>query len=105
MRCAQRFDLEIINIMNNDGSLNAAAGAYEGLDRFEARKKLWADIKVIFSWHNDRDDPCCWQDDHIKPSHILAAIASLGLCQGLSTVQSMPAPESCDRECLMWMRS
>ena len=45
--CAlQRFDLEIINIMNNDGSLNAAAGAYEGLDRFDARKKLWANIKV-----------------------------------------------------------
>ena len=43
---AQRFDLEIINIMNNDGSLNAAAGAYEGLDRFDARKMLWADIKV-----------------------------------------------------------
>ena len=42
----QRFDLEIINIMNNDGSLNAAAGAYEGLDRFDARKKLWADIEV-----------------------------------------------------------
>ena len=45
--CAlQRFDLEVINIMNNDGSLNAAAGAYEGLDRFVARKKLWADIEV-----------------------------------------------------------
>ena len=42
----QRFDLEIISIMNNDGSLNAAAGAYEGLDRFDARKKLWADIEV-----------------------------------------------------------
>ena len=42
----QRCGLEIINIMNNDGSLNAAAGAYEGLDRFDARKKLWADIEV-----------------------------------------------------------
>ena len=46
MCAVQRFDLEIINIMNNDGSLNAAAGAYEGLDRFDARKKLWADITV-----------------------------------------------------------
>jgi len=44
--CVQRFDLEIINIMNNDATLNAAAGAYEGLDRFEARKKLWSDMKV-----------------------------------------------------------
>ncbi len=42
----QRCGLEIINIMNNDASLNAAAGAYQGLDRFKARKRLWADMKV-----------------------------------------------------------
>lgn len=42
----QRVGLEIINIMNNDATLNAAAGAYEGLDRFEARKQLWADMKA-----------------------------------------------------------
>ena len=42
----QRFDLEIINIMNNDATLNASAGPYEGLDRFEARKRLWSDMKV-----------------------------------------------------------
>lgn len=30
----KRFDLEIINIMNDDGTLNAAAGPYAGLDRF-----------------------------------------------------------------------
>ena len=27
-----------------DGTLNAAAGPYAGLDRFEARRKLWADM-------------------------------------------------------------
>lgn len=42
----QRFGLEIINIMNNDGSLNANAGDYAGLDRFDARQKLWADMEV-----------------------------------------------------------
>ena len=42
----QRVGLEIINIMNNDASLNASAGAYQGLDRFEARKRLWADMEV-----------------------------------------------------------
>ncbi len=45
----QRCGLEIINIMNNDATLNAAAGAYEGLDRFKARKQLWADMKVRHS--------------------------------------------------------
>lgn len=40
----ERHDLQFINIMNSDASLNAEAGPYEGLDRFEARKKLWADM-------------------------------------------------------------
>lgn len=40
----KKFDLPIINIMNKDGSLNANAGQYDGLDRFEAREKLWADM-------------------------------------------------------------
>jgi hypothetical protein len=38
--------MQIINIMNDDGTLNAAAGGYEGLDRFAARKKLWEDMEV-----------------------------------------------------------
>lgn len=42
----KRFGLEIINIMNDDGTLNANAGAYAGLDRFAARKQLWADMEV-----------------------------------------------------------
>ncbi|KAK9846098.1 hypothetical protein WJX84_007187, partial [Apatococcus fuscideae] len=41
----KRCDLELINIMGDDGSMNANAGPYEGLDRFVARKKLWADMK------------------------------------------------------------
>jgi valyl-tRNA synthetase len=32
--------------MNKDASLNAAAGQYAGLDRFEARKQLWADLEA-----------------------------------------------------------
>ena len=45
----KRCSLEMINIMSDDGSMNAHAGPYEGLDRFEARKKLWADMKVSTS--------------------------------------------------------
>jgi valyl-tRNA synthetase len=40
----KRRGLEIINIMNNDGTLNATAGAYAGQDRFAARKQLWRDM-------------------------------------------------------------
>ncbi len=36
----------IVNILNPDGTLNAAAGPYAGLDRFEARKRVVADLKA-----------------------------------------------------------
>lgn len=41
----KKFDLPIINIMNKDGSLNENAGSYNGLDRFDAREKLWEDME------------------------------------------------------------
>ena len=41
----KKHKLETINIMNLDASLNDKCGAYEGLDRFEAREKLWADME------------------------------------------------------------
>jgi valyl-tRNA synthetase len=43
---AQRHNLPLINIMNRDATLNENAGPYAGLDRFEARKKLWADMEA-----------------------------------------------------------
>jgi len=42
----KRVGLPIINIMNKDGSLNAKAGDYAGMDRFDVRKKLWADMEA-----------------------------------------------------------
>jgi len=35
-----RHDLEQINILNTDGTLNANAGKFKGMDRYEARKQL-----------------------------------------------------------------
>ncbi|ARQ07333.1 valine--tRNA ligase [Macrococcoides canis] len=40
-----RHNLERINVMNTDGSINALGGKYEGMDRFECRKQLIADLK------------------------------------------------------------
>ncbi|VAW32070.1 Valyl-tRNA synthetase [hydrothermal vent metagenome] len=42
----QRHKLPIINIMNKDATLNENAGDYVGMDRFECRKKLWADMET-----------------------------------------------------------
>lgn len=40
----QKHNLPIVNIMTRKASLNENAGPYAGLDRFEARKKLWEDM-------------------------------------------------------------
>ncbi|WP_191980634.1 valine--tRNA ligase [Loigolactobacillus backii] len=40
-----RHDLKRINTMNEDASMNENAGKYEGMDRFEARKAMVADLK------------------------------------------------------------
>jgi valyl-tRNA synthetase len=42
----RRHDLEQINIMNLDGTLNENAGKYKGLDRFEGRKQLLKDLEA-----------------------------------------------------------
>ncbi len=41
---AQRHDLPALNIMNGDGTMNELSG-YEGLDRFECRKKIVEDLE------------------------------------------------------------
>lgn len=40
-----RHNLEVIKIMNDDGSMNENAGAYQGLDRVEARKRICEDLQ------------------------------------------------------------
>lgn len=40
----KRNHLQEINILNDDGTLNKNAGPYQGLDRFEARKKILIDM-------------------------------------------------------------
>ncbi len=42
----QRHGLPIINVMNKDATLNGEAGPYAGMERFAARKKLWADMSA-----------------------------------------------------------
>jgi valyl-tRNA synthetase len=42
----RRHQLPIINVMNKDATMNAEAGPYQGLDRFECRQKLWADMEA-----------------------------------------------------------
>ena len=42
----QRYNLESIDIFNNDGTLSPAAGLYVGMDRFEVRQQIEADLQA-----------------------------------------------------------
>ena len=44
---AQRHNLEAINVMTGEGTMNEAAGPYAGLDRFACRKKIVADLEEL----------------------------------------------------------
>ena len=55
----KRHNLEEINIMNDDATINAMGGKYAGMDRYEARKAMVADldelgllVKVVPHSHN-----------------------------------------------------
>ncbi|TES89635.1 MAG: valine--tRNA ligase, partial [Anaerolineales bacterium] len=41
----QRHNLPIISILDEEARVNENGGQYKGLDRFEAREKMWADMK------------------------------------------------------------
>src|SRR6266566_3197416 len=43
----RRHKLAEIDVMTDDGKMNAAAGVYAGMDRFEARKKIVEDLKAL----------------------------------------------------------
>jgi len=42
----QRHDLEQIKVINNDGTMAESTGKYAGLDRYECRKQLLAELKA-----------------------------------------------------------
>ncbi len=42
----QRHGLPIVNVLSPDATMNENAGPYAGLDRYECREKLWADMQA-----------------------------------------------------------
>ncbi len=42
----QRHDLEVINILNDDATINENGGKYAGMDRYEARKAIVEDLEA-----------------------------------------------------------
>ncbi|HEX2620490.1 MAG TPA: valine--tRNA ligase, partial [Phototrophicaceae bacterium] len=42
----QKYNLPMINVMTKKATINENGGQYAGLDRFDCRKKLWADMEA-----------------------------------------------------------
>jgi len=42
-----RHNLESVTVMNEDGTMNANAGKYEGMDRYECRKAVVEELKAL----------------------------------------------------------
>ena len=40
-----RHNLEVISVLNRDVTMNEHGGPYQGLDRFDCRSRIWADMK------------------------------------------------------------
>ena len=45
-RVGKRHDLDVVRVIDDSGRMTAAAGAYEGLDRFEGRRRVLADLEA-----------------------------------------------------------
>lgn len=43
---AQKHNLEMINILNKDMTMNENSGPYAGMDRFACKKKIWEDMRI-----------------------------------------------------------
>ncbi|MBI2909925.1 MAG: valine--tRNA ligase [Chloroflexi bacterium] len=66
---AQRHNLPFINILNPDGTMNENAGPYVGMERFQCRKAILADL--------ERDGLLVKTDDYVH---------SVGHCQRCGTI-------------------
>ena len=53
----ERHNLEQINVMNEDGTMNELAGKYQGMDRYECRKQLMKDLDEAGSVIAMKDHP------------------------------------------------
>lgn len=45
-KIGEQHNLPVVNVLTQKATMNENAGPYEGLDRFECRKRLWADMEA-----------------------------------------------------------
>ncbi len=78
-------EIEAVNILNPDGTLNANAGAYQGLDRFVGRKQVVKDLEAQGAaggrrGPRDRDRPLRPLQDPHRTLPLQAVVREDGRC-------------------------
>ncbi|KAK9353638.1 tRNA synthetases class I-domain-containing protein [Lipomyces doorenjongii] len=68
----KRHNLEFVNIMNDDGTLNESCGKYAGLKRFDARKLVIEELNELGLFIESKDNEmtvplCAKSNDVIEP--------------------------------------
>ena len=70
--CGMRHKLEVINILNDDGTLNENAGEFNGINRFKARRLIIEKLKKESLYRGEKDNSmniaiCSRSGDIIEP--------------------------------------
>jgi len=69
-----RHGLEAISVIGPDGRMSAAAGVYQGLDRFEARSRILADLGLLSLLRGeikkDIPTPRCYRSRDVIEPHL-----------------------------------
>jgi valyl-tRNA synthetase len=68
----RRHDLPMINVMEDDASINANGGPYAGLDRYDARRRILDDLQAMGDLEESKEHEltlgrCQRSDDVIEP--------------------------------------
>jgi valyl-tRNA synthetase len=109
----KRHNLEFINILNDDGTLNDQAGPFVGMKRFDAREAVIAALKAKGLYVETKDNPmsvpiCSKSGDIIEPllkpqwwvsCSKMAQDAMDAVTRGELTIQ----PKQSEREWFRWL--
>ncbi len=68
-QCGLRHKLPMINILNPNGTINENGGKYQGMDRYQAREAVTADMEAMafFEGREDRTIPLAFSDRSKTP--------------------------------------
>lgn len=111
----KRHDLEFVNILNDDGTMNHNAGDFEGVGRFEARRQIIHALKAKNLYIRSEDNPmtipvCQKSKDIIEPRlkpqwwmkmQGMADAAIKAVKDGEITIR----PESTERDFYRWLEN